>query len=76
MQNIQILGHIKSVCTGTTVDLMASVIHRKANESVMMLPMLLNRKAKRAVEAAVCAKLGQRSCALRAVFMESSLYLC
>ena len=46
VKNIDILRHIKSVRTAACINLMASVIHRKAQESVVIFPIIANQLAK------------------------------
>ena len=65
MNDIEILFHIKTVRAATAIDLMASVIHCKANESVVIFPIILYKLNENTVGANVRAKLAERIMILR-----------
>ena len=41
--DMQILGHIQAMGATTAVDFMTAVIHGKANQSIMVLPVILDQ---------------------------------
>ena len=75
MHDIEILVHIKAVRSAISVYFMTSVIHCKANEGVMMLPMRLDKTADHTKYMVVHTKLRKGSCAFGAVFMHNTVII-
>ena len=75
MDDVQILVHIQAVRAARAVDLMAAVIHGKADQRVMLLPMLLDQLAEHGKRLRIGTKLGQRLDAFGSEFVHFGIVI-
>lgn len=67
MNDVQILFHIQAVSARVVIDLMTAVVHGKANEGIVALPVLIDQTAQGREHLGVDAKLRQGAIALGTV---------